>query len=152
MSRRSGVIAERWRKRWPTAAIIRRAGWFVLVTALIPLIASACGTSAAHRTSASGLPARVDRPIPGAPATPRWLRVRIWRFAAGLGDARPTRIVVKLGVRQNGRLVDRVWMRGTFVCTTCSRPYGAKAPRGHLAGFTVLDSTRRELSFSLRRG
>jgi hypothetical protein len=124
----------------------------VALVALIVLVVSGCGTSTATRTGTSGLPARVDQPIPGAPNIPRWLRVRIWRTAAGLGHAKPTRIVVTLRLRQNGRLVDRVWMRGSFTCNICSRPYGAKAPHGHLAGFTVIDSTRRSLSFSLSPG
>lgn len=123
----------------------------------IALVATACGGSGATRTSVSGAGAgsaggQVDRAILGAPNTPRWLRIRIWRAAQGLSDPHPARIVVTLRLHERGRLVDRVWMRGNFICNACTYPYGAKAPRGHLADFTVIDSTRRSLSFSLSPG
>ena len=118
------------------------------VVVALAILASGCGRSVATHTGR--IHALVDRTIPGAPDTPRWLRVRIWRTASGLGDANPSRIVVHRRVRDHGRVVDRVWMRGHFVCDTCSRPPGAKAPRGHLAGFTVVDSSHQDLSFSLQ--
>lgn len=117
----------------------------LLLVIAVVLAATACGSSTHH----AALDAQLDRAIPGAPNTPRWLRIRIWRAAKGLGDPTPTHIDVQLRVRQGSRLVDQIWMRGNFVCNLCSYPDGAKPPRGRLAGLTIVDSTRRSLNFSL---
>ena len=116
---------------------------------IVTALAAGCGGHGGSQATVSSSSANYDRPIPGAPATPKWLRVRIWRMVDGLGDPTPQKFVVRLGLREHGRTVDRVDVRGDFVCNNCSRPPGARAPRGHIAGFTVNARTHRDLSFSL---
>lgn len=98
---------------------------------------------------AAGCTGHGARPARVAPGTPAWLRIRISNFVNWLGDPTPDTIVVRLGVRDHGRVVDRVYARGDFVCKLCTRPPGGGAPRGHVAGFTVDARTHRELSFSV---
>src|SRR5689334_15972176 len=83
------------------------------------LAAAGCGRrSGTGRRVATALPVS-SAPIPGAPNVPLWLRTKIWRIAAGLGDPHPEKIAVTLNHREHGHVVDRVWMRGHFVCSTC---------------------------------
>jgi hypothetical protein len=129
-----------------TLRLMNRSGVAAAVVAIA--VSAGCG---GHGTTpgASAPRLQADRPIPGAPNTPAWLRIRIWRMVAGLGDPTPEKIVVRLGIREDRRTVDRVWARGDFVCDACSRPAGARAPHGHVAGFTVNARTHRDLSFSI---
>jgi hypothetical protein len=138
---------------WWRPGFTRTVMFRVVFAIAVALVAVACGSHATTTTRQSGRAvAHVDRPVPGAPNTPRWLRIRIWDVAHGLGDPDPTKVVVRLRLHERGRVVDRVWMRGDFICTDCSYPPGGKPPRGHVAGFTVLDTTQQGLSFSLSHG
>jgi hypothetical protein len=89
------------------------------------------------------------RSIPGAPQAPRWLRVEIWRIAAGLGDPHPEKIAVTLNLKERGRTVDRVWMRGHFVCNTC---VWTRTVHPRLVGYTFDARTHDTLSASMNGG
>ena len=120
---------------------------------LIALVLSGCAARrpAAKQTSTANVV--LAKAIPGAPDVPRWLRARIWQTAESLNDPHPAQIVVRLRIRERGRTVDRVWMRGNFVCSDCSHgPTGAPSPHGHISGFTVDDSSHQTLSFSITQG
>jgi hypothetical protein len=73
--------------------------------------------------------------------------LRIWSIASGLGDPHPAKIEVTLNVRQRGRTVDRVWMRGHFTCRNCIRSGDVRA---RLVGYTFDARTHETLSVSLR--
>lgn len=102
------------------------------------------GQSDAGRRSSSPRPT-VTAPIPGVPDVPVWLRIRIWRIAAGLGDPRPAKIAVTLNLHERGRVVDRVWMRGQFVCDTC---VWSGRTTFHLVGYTFDAATHDTISTS----
>jgi hypothetical protein len=70
---------------------------------------------------------------------PLWLRRKIWRIAAGLGNPHPSTIAVTLNHHERGRVVDRVWMRGQFL-NGCDRE--------QLAGYTFDATTHTTVSAS----
>jgi hypothetical protein len=120
---------------------------------LIAFVLSGCAGRHSATKQTSPTTVVLARAIPGTPNVPRWLRARTWQTAASLNDPHPAQIVVRLRIPEHGRIVDRVWMRGNFVCNHCSHgPTGTALPRGHLSGFTVDDSTHQTLSFSITRG
>jgi hypothetical protein len=76
---------------------------------------------------------------------PQWLVIRAHLMANALHDPQPTRVRIHLGHD------DLIEMWGRFVCTLCSRPSGAKAPRGTHAWTRIEPRTRRDIVFGLRR-
>ena len=59
--------------------------------------------------------------------TPQWVVGQVQNLALGLGEPNPRITVVHLNVRENGRLVDHIWMRGRFTCNFCSPRYNTHA-------------------------
>jgi hypothetical protein len=91
----------------------------------------------------------VHSSVPTAPkAAPDWLINRTCRIARGLGDAHPNQIVIRLDVREHGRIVDRVWMRGSFTFECPGLMIGTC--HGALAGYTFDARTRQTVAVSLR--
>jgi hypothetical protein len=145
----SGVIPEHWIARGYASLVPRTLATVVLIA----FVLAGCAGRQGAATQTSPTTVVLARAIPGAPNVPRWLRARTWQTAASLNDPHPAQIVVRLRIREHGRIVDRVWMRGNFVCNDCSHGLTRTAlPRGHLSGFTVDDSTHQTLSFSITRG
>jgi hypothetical protein len=75
--------------------------------------------------------------------TPPWLINDARRMALGLHDAHPQRVRIRLG------RVDVIEMWGRFLCDRCSRPAGAKAPRGAHAEGKFNSRTHRPMEFGL---
>src|SRR3954451_10668138 len=80
--------------------------------------------------------------------TPDWLINRTCRIASGLGDTHPKTVAIRLNLRERGRLVDRVWMQGSFT----SECPGLNIGTCHwkLVGYTFDAHTRQDISSSLR--
>jgi hypothetical protein len=117
------------------------------------MLFAGCGghSSANRRTADANAQTQTisDRAVPGAPRTPKWLRLRVWGIAAGLGDPDPAKIVVSLNVQQGGRTVHRVWMRGHFTCDVCAWSGGVRA---RLAGYTFDARTHETVRATLIGG
>jgi hypothetical protein len=125
-----------------------------IASALICLtFLAGCGghSSANRRTADTNTQVRPisDGAVPGAPRTPKWLRLRIWSIASGLGDPHPAKIAVTLNVEQRGRTADRVWMRGHFTCDSCT---WSGTMHARLAGYTFDAQTHQTVSVSLSGG
>ena len=59
-------------------------------------------------------------PASAARATlPPWVAANVQMLAMGLGEPSPRITLVRLNVREKGRLVDHIWMRGSFTCNFC---------------------------------
>ena len=123
-----------------------RAGVAALAVVVCVALTGCGGHSAPPLGAAAQRPVASAAPIPGAPGVPRWLRVRIWSIASGLGDPRPDKIAVTLHRHEHGRVVDRVWMRGQFICSTCL--WTGKIAHLRLVGYTFDAATRNTLSAS----
>jgi hypothetical protein len=76
---------------------------------------------------------------------PQWLVIRAHLMASALHDPQPARVRIRL---RHDYLIE---MWGRFVCTLCSRPSGAKAPRGTHAWTRIEPHTRRDIVFRLTR-
>jgi hypothetical protein len=76
---------------------------------------------------------------------PKWLVIRAHLMANALHDPQPARVRIRLG---HNYLIE---MWGRFVCDLCSRPSGAKAPRGTHAWTRIAPRTRRDIVFGLTR-
>jgi len=67
-------------------------------------------------------------PASAAQATlPHWVAANVQMLANGLGEPNPRITIVRLNVRENGRLVDHIWMRGSFTCNFCFPRHGTHA-------------------------
>ena len=125
---------------------------------LVGLVAVACGPTAANSPGISAHP---------APHGTLTLIVGMARQEARrLGDPRVSEVLIARGTRaQMDRALDFgpqpgdnpgpiVWVyeiRGHFVCGACSRPPGAKSPRGTVAAVVLDRHTLRGTDFSLGR-
>jgi hypothetical protein len=58
---------------------------------------------------------------------PPWVAANVQMLANGLGEPNPRITIVRLNVRENGRLVDHIWMRGSFTCNFCFPRHGTHA-------------------------
>ena len=59
-------------------------------------------------------------PAPAARTSlPPWVKAQVQMLANGLGEPSPRITIIRLNVREKGRLVDHVWMRGSFTCNFC---------------------------------
>jgi len=68
----------------------------------------------------AGVSLLLTAPAPAAQATlPSWVAANVQMLANGLGEPSPRITRVRLNVRENGRLVDHIWMRGSFTCNFC---------------------------------
>jgi hypothetical protein len=63
--------------------------------------------------------------------TPSWVREAAIRLAQGLGDRHPTSVWVKRGP------YTLIAVTGKFRCTSCSIPYGQRAPTGTVAAIQI---------------
>jgi hypothetical protein len=76
-------------------------------------------------------------PASAAQATvPQWVVGQVQNLALGLGEPNPRITIVHLNVREKGRLVDHIWMRGNFTCNFCS-------PRHNTHADAIIDVHRR---------
>ena len=70
----------------------------------------------------------VAAPAPAARTSmPPWVKGNVQMLANGLGEPNPRITLVRLNVRENGRLVDHIWMRGSFTCNFCYPRHGTHA-------------------------
>jgi hypothetical protein len=70
----------------------------------------------------------VAAPAPAARTTlPSWVKGNVQMLANGLGEPNPRITLIHLNVRENGRLVDHIWMRGSFTCNFCFPRHGTHA-------------------------
>jgi hypothetical protein len=76
-------------------------------------------------------------------SAPQWLVIQAHLMANALHDPQPDRVRIRLG---RTYLIE---MWGRFRCDQCSRPSGAKAPRGTHAWERIEPRTRRGVRFSL---
>jgi hypothetical protein len=122
----------------------------IWATVMALLVLSGCGALGTDRLRSDPVhttPASMS--VPGIPqGTPLWLRRHISQTALGMGDPHPSKIVVRLNVREHGRVIDRVWMRGRFSCDSCTTRLGDMSWRGRLIGFTYDLHTHHLLSYS----
>ena len=58
---------------------------------------------------------------------PPWVKAQVQMLANGLGEPNPRITLVRLNVREKGRLVDHIWMRGSFTCNFCFPKYNTHA-------------------------
>jgi hypothetical protein len=70
---------------------------------------------------------------PAAQASvPAWVKAQVATVSSGLGEPNPRIVLVRLNRRENGRLVDKIWIRGAFTCNLCY-------PRTSTRGVVILD-------------
>jgi hypothetical protein len=50
---------------------------------------------------------------------PPGVAAQVQMLANGLGEPSPRITIVRLNIREKGRLVDHIWMRGSFTCNFC---------------------------------
>jgi len=76
-------------------------------------------------------------PASAARATvPHWVIDEANVLALGLGEPHPRITIVRMNVRENGQLVDHVWMRGSFTCNFCT-------PRHNTHADAIIDVHKR---------
>jgi hypothetical protein len=58
---------------------------------------------------------------------PAWASEQVTLFSTGLGEWNPKIVRVRMNVREHGRLVDHIWLRGRFSCGICTPQYHTRA-------------------------
>jgi hypothetical protein len=67
-------------------------------------------------------------PAPAARTSmPPWVKAQVQMLANGLGEPSPRITIIRLNVHEKGRLVDHIWMRGSFTCNFCFPRHGTHA-------------------------
>lgn len=77
------------------------------------------------------------------PPAPPWMERAVQASAGSMGEHSPRIVWVRLG------RYPRVVFTGTFVCNSCSRPYGVGSPSGTVASLQFDGITHRVTDFSL---